>query len=318
MRFFSNGKNSYTIDTKSFHIENHLFFAMSAEESIPFIPEFAASSTSSITGMDDADSINLSDDFDAEKGGPYKDGGYEEVEQYGLQPIAHSRGGKLWNHVKTYSRHSALGFLTLLALGIFAFMVIRRVQTPKMVSQAAGRIPGIEYTPDGRVLSCGNTFEEAEAAGCIFDMMTFVYTPPACYDEELALSSIDPEHELAPYRATGTWPWWTHENHTEPLPQEPALLSSLAPVWTNNVYHRAHCIYLWRLGFRALMRMAEGKNTEVYVYEKLTKWDHLTHCNRLLNDLERPEDAPARAVKLIGKCVRLDSAAQIGGMTGSS
>jgi len=66
------------------------------------------------------------------------------------------------------------------------------------------------------------------------------------------------------------------------------------------------------------MRMAEGRNSEVYVYEKLTKWDHLTHCNRLLNDLERSEDAPARAVKKIGNCVRLDSAAQIGGMTGSS
>jgi len=131
MRIFSYGKNSYTIDIKSFHIENYLFFAMSVEESIPFIPEVAASSTSSVTGMDDADSINVSDDFVAEKGGPYKDGGYEEVERCGLQHIAHSRGGKLWNRVKAYSRHLAIGFLTLLALGMFTFMVIRRVQTSK-------------------------------------------------------------------------------------------------------------------------------------------------------------------------------------------
>ena len=34
--------------------------------------------------------------------------------------------------------------------------------------------------------------------------------------------------------------------------------------------------------------------------------DHVTHCNKLLNNMEKPEDWPAQAVKRIGNCVRLD------------
>ncbi|RFU32836.1 hypothetical protein B7463_g3485, partial [Scytalidium lignicola] len=300
-------RKSSKIDTTQLSFWQHQFNAMSAEECIPFIPEMSNSMSSSTTHVD-RNSVDLSDVLDAEKGGRYKDSndyGRVPFEDDHLPSPSSGHSG-LWARFSAYKRSIALGFLTLLAFGISILMVIRVVQTSSVKAVVPGRIPGLQYTSDGRLLSCGNNFEEAEAAGCRFDIMTFVYTPPACYDEEEALRAMDEHSDLAPFRATGTWPWWRYENHTDPLPQTIEALSSVVPVWTNNVYHRAHCLYLWRVSHRAMNRVATAPPGGVWVYEKMVDWDHVTHCNKLLNNIEKPEDWPAQAVKRIGSCVRLD------------
>ena len=38
---------------------------------------------------------------------------------------------------------------------------------------------------------------------------------------------------------------------------------------------------------------------------------HVTHCNKLLNNMEKSEDWPAQAVKRIGSCVRLDGPSEV-------
>lgn len=245
---------------------------MSAEESIPFIPEVGSSASSSTTRVDQH-SIDLSDVLDAEKASLYKDNVSKRV-VFEDDDLPRPNAGRIGLRARltAYRRNFALGFLTLLALGIFIVMAIRAVQESRTTAVAPGRIPGIKYTSDGRQLSCGNTFEEAEAVGCKFDIMTFVYTPPACYDEEEALGAMDETSDLAPSRATGTWPWWRYENHTDPLPQTVEALKSIKPVWTNNVYHRAHCLYLWRVSHRAMTRVATAPPGGVWVYEKMVEW----------------------------------------------
>lgn len=265
-------KNARKIETKHLSLWQHQFYAMSAEESVPFIPEIGTSMSSSTTHVGH-DSIDLSDVLDAEKAGQYKDNDYSHIvlEDDHFSSPGTGRLG-LRARLTAYRRNFALGFLTLLAVGIFIVMVIRAVQTSSMKGVASSRIPGLEYTSDGRLLSCGTTFEEAEAAGCKFDIMTFVYTPPACYDEEQALDAMDELSDLAPSRATGVWPWWRNENQTDPLPQTVEVLSSIKPVWTNNVYHRAHCLYLWRVSHRAMTRVATSPAGGVWVYEKMVEW----------------------------------------------
>ncbi|CZT03576.1 uncharacterized protein RAG0_10297 [Rhynchosporium agropyri] len=279
---------------------------MAAGECIPFIPESSAPSSNSSTCHDD-DSATLSDVLDAEKGGRYHDNDYSRVALEDFRPSSQKDGHIGFRaRLTAYRRNFALGFLTLLALGVLSTVTIQAIRTSSMEIVAPGRIPGLEYTADGRLLTCGDTFEEAEAAGCKFDIMTFVYTPPACYDEEAALDAVNGDSELAPSRATGVWPWWRYENQTDPLPQTVEVLSSIKPVWTNNVYHRAHCLYLWRVSHRAMTRVASSPPGGVWVYEKMVEWAHVTHCNKLLNNMEKPESWPAQAVKRIGSCVRLD------------
>lgn len=260
------------IDTTKHPLWQLHFYAMAAEECIPFIPEIGTPSSNSPTCRDD-DFTALSDVLDAEKGGRYQDNDYSRVVLEDFSPSSQNGGHiGLRARLTAYRRNFALGFLTLLALGVFITVSVQAIRTSSMKTVAPGRISGLEYTSDGRLLTCGDTFEEAEAAGCKFDIMTFVYTPPACYDEEAALDAVDGDSELAPSRATGTWPWWRFENQTDPLPQTVEVLSSIKPVWTNNVYHRAHCLYLWRVSHRAMIRVASSPPGGVWVYEKMVDW----------------------------------------------
>lgn len=135
--------------------------------------------------------------------------------------------------------------------------------------------------------------------------MTFAWTPPACLDEEVYADVTSDLSELAPSRGAGTWPWWRYENRTEPLEQSSGVLKSYDGPWSNHFYHRAHCLYLWRIMHKAAQRVIAGEK-EVYVYSKAAQWEHVVHCNILLNDLDMAFSDYVRAVRVIGHCVRVD------------
>jgi hypothetical protein len=62
------------------------------------------------------------------------------------------------------------------------------------------QLSGFEYTALGELLTCGEKFEDAVMAGCIFDIMTFAWTPPACLDTEVHDDVTSELSELAPTR----------------------------------------------------------------------------------------------------------------------
>ncbi|KUJ12454.1 uncharacterized protein LY89DRAFT_722071 [Mollisia scopiformis] len=186
----------------------------------------------------------------------------------------------------------------LFSVSLFGFLSSRSKALPP------GRLSGFEYTSTGVLLSCGSNFEEAEAAGCTFDLMTFAWTPPACLDEEVYNDVLSDFSELAPTRGAGTWPWWRYENRTEPLEQNSGLKDYQGP-WSNTYYHRAHCLYLWRIMHKAAGRVVAGER-EVYVYSKAADWEHVVHCNKLMNDIDGMFSDYVRAMRVIGHCVRVD------------
>ena len=273
-----------------------------ADESLPFLDQLPSPSSRASTQIGDEDRVDI------EKV-PYNDGGYRHIvlERTDLFPERSQCAanlGKLWSRLRTYRGWIAFAILaTVLGLSITTVTLIRK-KTLTSMSSVSNRIPGLEYTPSGTQLTCGSTLDEAIANRCQFDIMTFAYTPPACFDTELATDVLDDDSELAPCRAAGTWPWWRFENHSEPVVQDAEIMTSYENVWTNNIYHRAHCLYLGRLLTRASRRLEAGE-TEVYVYSKVLEWEHLLHCNKLLNDMDAPESNPAKAVKVVGTCVRL-------------
>ena len=282
---------------------------MSAEDTTPFLMEPSTPTSRASTQVDDSSSVG---DLvvDIEKIAPGKRYHGTRVSESNTLP---GKVRQALSSVRIYARERPLHpFLAILTLSAVAILVLSIVQTilavrkPTEVVAVDGRIPGLEYTSDGRLLTCGDTLEEAERNGCKFDIMTFAWTPPACYDEEMAQGALDDYSELAPYKATGTWPWWRFENHTEPLAQTPDDIQKFDPIFTNNHYHRAHCLYLWRIMHRAGTKKLNGGGEGVYVYEKAVGWEHVIHCNKLLNDMERPVDYLAMAVKVVGHCVRID------------
>ncbi|PQE07087.1 Major facilitator superfamily transporter protein [Rutstroemia sp. NJR-2017a BVV2] len=142
-------------------------------------------------------------------------------------------------------------------------------------------------------------------AGCIFDIMTFAWTPPACLDTEIHDDVTSELSELAPTRGAGTWPWWRWSNRTEPLEQSAEVLGQFDDIWTDTYYHRAHCLYLQRIMHRASMRVKDGEK-DVYVYFRAYDYGHVIHCNKLLNELDVPlTERPATVSRVIGHCVKM-------------
>ena len=141
---------------------------------------------------------------------------------------------------------------------------------------------GLPIAANGKLLECGDDEKEAEANGCVFDIMSFEWTPPACFHEQMLLDTLDPSNILAPSVA-GLFPWYRWANWTEPLEQKSEILSRFAYVWTNQDWHKGHCLYMWRLLVKAQNEVLNGAKG-IYVPAGATEHAHIAHCNLLLSD----------------------------------
>ncbi|KAL9095472.1 MAG: hypothetical protein Q9165_002343 [Trypethelium subeluteriae] len=144
---------------------------------------------------------------------------------------------------------------------------------------------GLRIASNGKLLECGEKARDAEANGCIFDIMSFEWTPPACYDEQMLLDTVDPENILAP-NVAGVFPWYRWANFTEPLDQRAEVLSAFPYVWTNQDWHKGHCLYMWRLLVKAENQILNGEK-DIYVPAGATNHAHIAHCNLLISDKVR-------------------------------
>ncbi len=274
---------------------------MAPENTRPFLDEHMSSSSRQSTQIaDERDSIDDLDNIDMEKM-RRKEGNYILLDTDSLfverSSVTHGfiKFRKRLSAQKNYIYSAILLLFTagLFGLSLFGFLKVRGTQLP------LGHLPGFEYTSSGELLSCGSNFEEAEAAGCTFDIMTFAWTPPACLDDEVYADVTSDLSELAPSRGAGTWPWWRYENRTEPLEQSSEVLKSYDAPWSNHFYHRAHCLYLWRIMHKAAQRVIVGEK-EVYVYSKAAQWEHVVNCNFLLPALAQDFSDYVRTVRVIG------------------
>lgn len=92
-------------------------------------------------------------------------------------------------------------------------------------------------------MHCGSTPQEARALNCVFDVMSFAWTPAACYDGALSQQVQD---------KTGPWIFYLDHNATQPIPSYERLTNELV-VWTEHSYHVSHCNYAWERIHRAYL-----------------------------------------------------------------
>jgi hypothetical protein len=138
------------------------------------------------------------------------------------------------------------------------------------------------------VVHCGSTIEEAKQLGCHFDMYSFAYYPPACYnkahhDDFLSIH----RHDIN----------WTLTDHT-PIATSEVLAGIHMNLFTTTWnFHDLHCTYEWQRLIRAL---AEKRPLD----KKLSQNTHSYHCSEKL--LERDKTARmgsgSEANLLFGAC----------------
>lgn len=139
---------------------------------------------------------------------------------------------------------------------------------------------------------CGKSPEEAMALGCEWDIMSFGWVHPACFNK------AESEEWAAKY---GPWEWYPalNSSKSEAIPPEDLPHSRL--VFTQQGYHVVHCLYIWKLIHLA------GMNHHLVTNEGIP-FQHTEHCVKMIgNSTWVPfETVDTRVHLLFGECVSLD------------
>jgi hypothetical protein len=123
-------------------------------------------------------------------------------------------------------------------------------------------------------LSCGNSSAEALAAGCEFDIMSFTWSPEACFDREL----------MDDFLARKNWTWWVNEVDEMPLQLLDVQYGQYLQLFVTWEYHLFHCTYMWKKMHRAIRA---GRPLDSYI----ANINHTNHCEMMLLDHTMDLDA---------------------------
>ncbi|KAF2232808.1 hypothetical protein EV356DRAFT_237128 [Viridothelium virens] len=111
--------------------------------------------------------------------------------------------------------------------------------------------------------SCGDSVETARQRGCSFDLISFAWQTPECYDAAL----------VSEFASWDSWNFYADDKLTLPVTQEMALHGNrtLFVEWD---YHIVHCTFMWRQMHRAYERG--------WIDSHLGSYNHTLHCQKMI------------------------------------
>ncbi len=112
--------------------------------------------------------------------------------------------------------------------------------------------------------SCGDSLETAQERGCSFDLISFAWQTPECYDTEL----------VAEFSSWSNWTFYADDKFTIPVSQEIARQGNRTPLFVKWDYHIVHCTFMWRQMHRAYERG--------WIDSHLGNYNHTLHCQRMM------------------------------------
>lgn len=120
---------------------------------------------------------------------------------------------------------------------------------------------------------CGTTAAEARSRGCRFDILSFAWQTPECFDEELMDSFANQK------------PWNFFEEYNNTLKTVPYHVAVLGEqnLYVDWDFHIWHCTYMYRQMHRAFARG--------YIDSHLDDYHHTLHCQKTLLERQIPMDA---------------------------
>lgn len=156
---------------------------------------------------------------------------------------------------------------TFVISSLLLFMTQHSVDA-KNVSNTATGSPAFNK-PAPIYTNCGDSPATAKSRGCSFDVLSFTWQTPECYDAPLVTSFLSYPPE--------PWRWYTAPGGAEEVPLAVAALGE-RDLYVNWEYHIVHCTYMWMLMHRAY-------TVRGYIDSHLDAWNHTLHCQLVV--LER-------------------------------
>ncbi|WQF81104.1 hypothetical protein CDEST_06118 [Colletotrichum destructivum] len=148
-----------------------------------------------------------------------------------------------------------------------------------------------EFQGGSRVVAdCGYSPEEAKAKGCVWDLMSFGWTHPACYNK------AESEKWLNDF---GPWKWYLDLNATQEVAEKDLPYTEL--VYAEQGYHVQHCLYVLKLLHLAAM-------TGHPVTDEAIPLAHTGHCTKMISDPAYLDfkHINTKVDLLLARCVTLD------------
>ncbi|KAI1322457.1 hypothetical protein F5Y16DRAFT_386598 [Xylariaceae sp. FL0255] len=134
--------------------------------------------------------------------------------------------------------------------------------------------------------SCGDSKQTAEERGCSFDLISFAWQTPECYDAELVTEF-----------ASWNWSFYTDDQLTIPVRQDLAIQGELTDLYVSWHYHTVHCTFIWRQMHRAYEKG--------WIDTHLRNYNHTMHCqNSFLIDDEEAAKMITMARLIYPECTR--------------
>ncbi|KAJ4390648.1 hypothetical protein N0V93_004246 [Gnomoniopsis smithogilvyi] len=125
-----------------------------------------------------------------------------------------------------------------------------------------------------RYFNCGNSTQDASAAGCKFDVMSYTWVHPKCFDQELMYDFLGQDD----------WKWYESEDGLgQPLNASEVTRGQREYVYVTWKYYTTHCTYMWRKMHRSILT---SRALDSYVSD----YRHTEQCETVLNDRERGLD----------------------------
>jgi hypothetical protein len=148
-----------------------------------------------------------------------------------------------------------------------------------ILSIAVYTIRPFDGSQDTGVLSmspCGSSPDDARRLGCHFDIMSFSWLPPQCFDEELVEQFLD----------RNPWAYYmqpiSHRAENE-VPLANVSTGKYEHLFVTWEFHQAHCAFMIRKLHRALMA---GRPLDGYI----NNYAHTVHCTDVMLDRETDLD----------------------------
>ncbi|TIC95996.1 hypothetical protein CH35J_007827 [Colletotrichum higginsianum] len=116
---------------------------------------------------------------------------------------------------------------------------------------------------------CGPSWTQAEAAGCIYDLLMSAWVPPRCHDAELY------RQYLAEVNST-----FYLDRQQERLVAWDNVLNGHHPesgIWTDGGFHHLHCTYIWDRQRRAYAH-ATATREPMVLDSHCRNETHTSHC----------------------------------------
>ncbi|KAK5652846.1 hypothetical protein OQA88_9512 [Cercophora sp. LCS_1] len=127
----------------------------------------------------------------------------------------------------------------------------------------------LSQPPSPRHTSCGNTPTETRARNCRFDILSFAWQTPECYDAELMSDFIA--------YPDSAWLFYRDDNSTSDVVSLEQALQGDESLWVDWYYHIVHCTFIWR-------QMHRAYEVRGWIDSHLDSYRHTLHCQKTLLD----------------------------------